>query len=353
MSEKTNTTSKRTNVIDYSKLASAVWARRKLFYITLPATFIISALLILSVPRYYTCEVKLAPETDMPNTGGLSSLASSFLGTNVNITSDAIQPLLYPDLLKSKDFLVSLFPIKVKTNDESLKTNYFMYLKNYQKHAWWSKAIGWFSSLFEEKNPPSNFHGTEKVNAFKLTKEQNDVAGLILTKVKCTVDKKTDVISITVTDQDNLVCATIADSVRCRLQAFITEYRTNKARHDFEYYKSLTEKAKENYERARRVYGSYGDAHTDIVMPSYQSKAEDLENDMQLKFNTYSALSQQLQMARAKVQERTPAFTILQTASVPIKPVGPKRMIFVALMTFLAFVCTFFYVLNGLLKQKQ
>ena len=353
MSDNTNTKVNNSGKINYSKLISAMWAKRKLYYITLPVTFIVSSLLILSIPRYYSCEVKLAPETDMPNAGGLSSLASSFLGTNMNLTSDAIQPLLYPDLIKSKNFLVSLFPIKIETNDGTLKTNYFTYLKKHQKKAWWSSFFDWFGSFFEEKTPSTKFSGTEKVNAFKLTKEQNDIATLILSKVKCNVDKKTDVISITVTDQDNLICATIADSIRNRLQAFITEYRTNKARTDFEYYKDLTEKAKANYEKARRVYGSYGDSHTDVVMPSYQSKVADLENDMQLKYNTYSTLSQQLQMARAKVQERTPAFTILQTASVPIKPLGPKRMIFVAFMLFLAFCATTFYIVNSLLKNDK
>ena len=40
----------------------------------------------------------------------------------------------------------------------------------------------------------------------------------------------------------------------------------------------------------------------------------------------------------ARVQERTPAFTILQPASVPVKPAGPKRMIFVLVVVFLTFI---------------
>ena len=62
------------------------------------------------------------------------------------------------------------------------------------------------------------------------------------------------------------------------------------------------------------------------------------EYDMQLKFNTYSQLNQQLQAAIAKLQEKTPAFTTLKGAAVPIKPAGPKRMIFVLSMVCVAFV---------------
>ena len=40
---------------------------------------------------------------------------------------------------------------------------------------------------------------------------------------------------------------------------------------------------------------------------------------MQLKYNAYTQVYEQLQLSRAKVQERTPAFTIVQSASVPVK----------------------------------
>jgi uncharacterized protein involved in exopolysaccharide biosynthesis len=80
------------------------------------------------------------------------------------------------------------------------------------------------------------------------------------------------------------------------------------------------------------------------VLESYRAKQSDLENDMQLKYNTYSALSTQLQQAKAKVQERTPAFTTIKGAAVPVKPSGPKRMLFVLGMLFLAFIGTIFYI---------
>ena len=121
---------------------------------------------------------------------------------------------------------------------------------------------------------------------------------------------------------------------------FITDYRTKKSRIDYEFYKKLTAEAKHEYEKARQKYASFSDANMDIVLESYRAKRDDLENDMQLKYNTYSTLNTQLQAAMAKVQENTPAFTTLTNATVPIKPAGPKRMIFVAAMLFLATIGT-------------
>jgi hypothetical protein len=51
-----------------------------------------------------------------------------------------------------------------------------------------------------------------------------------------------------------------------------------------------------------------------------------------------------LEAAKAKVQDRTPAFTIIEGAAVPVKPAGPKRMIFVIGMMFLTFIGTSFYI---------
>jgi LPS O-antigen subunit length determinant protein (WzzB/FepE family) len=71
-----------------------------------------------------------------------------------------------------------------------------------------------------------------------------------------------------------------------------------------------------------------------------------MENDMQLKFNAYSTINTQLEAAKAKVQERTPAFTMLKGASVPIKPAGPKRMLFVIFMLAVATLATTTYILR-------
>lgn len=164
--------------------------------------------------------------------------------------------------------------------------------------------------------------------------------------IAISVDKKTAVITISVTDQDALICKTMADSIREHLQDFITAYRTNKSRIDMNYYEKLVAEAKSDYEDARRLYGKYADANTNVTLESFRLKINDLENDMQLKYNTYSTLNTQLQAAKAKVQERTPAFTTIKGASVPIKPAGPKRMLFVLGMMILACIATSIYAIK-------
>lgn len=336
---------KKIKVIDLIEIYKSIIKHRKLFYKTLPIAFVASCLIILSVPRYYTCEVKLAPEIDGLSGGGtLSSLASSFgLDMMSSMTSsDAIVPELYPDLMNSIDFTISLFPMKVTTKEGTVTTTYSDYIKNHTKSPWWNYIILPIKKLFQEKDTTKN--KKKGIDAFMLTKSQMGLVQTVQGNVGCNVDKKTQVITISVTDQDPLVCATMADSVRVKLQEFITDYRTNKAKNDLEFTKKLYTEAKREYEKAQQAYAQFSDANQGMVLQTYMSKKDDLENEMQLKFNAYSSLAMQYQAAVAKVQERTPAFTILQGATVPVKAAGPKRMFFVLFMTVMTFACTTLYV---------
>lgn len=331
------------NVIDVRLVFNKLWSKRKLFYKTLPIAFVLSCFIILCVPRYYTTEVKLAPETENSGaSGAISSLASSFgFDLSEMQTSDAITPLLYPDLMEDNAFVTSMFNIKVKDQEGEINTTYHDYLKKHQKKAWWSYIFDWLKSLIPKS--ASKGGSDEKFNPYYLSRDEDNIANSIRDNINITIDKKTGVITINTKAQDALICKTLGDSVKERLQKFITAYRTSKARIDYEYYKELTQEAKEDYEKARQRYAATSDASTNISLRSIELKLEDLENDMQLKFNSYTTMNTQLQASKAKVQERTPAFTLLKGASVPVKPSGPKRMIFVLAMMFLTFIGTSLY----------
>ena len=305
---------------------------KKLYYKVLSITFIVSAIIMLSIPNYYKCTVMLAPEIPGGNKGtsGLASLASSF-GVNLGSASagaDAIMPNLYPDLMNSVAFRASLFPVKVQEEDGDTAMTYYDYLENYQRLPWWSagmKAVGngisaVISSFFDQEKKAS-----DKVNPFRLTKEQMAIVETMEKKVVCDVDNKTFVITIDVTDQDPLIAATLADSVQTRLQDFITDYRTRKARVDLAYNQRLFKEAQERYEKARLKSAAYSDANRHAIFAQKRSEQTKLENEMQLQYRAYSQVAAQLQLAEAKVQEDTPAFTTLQPATVPIKKAGPKR----------------------------
>lgn len=348
---------KKDGYINVSEILKAVLSKKKLFLISLPIAIVVSSLIIICVPRSYTASAMLVPEVENSmDLGSVGSLASSF-GIDLNNMSgtDAISPLLYPELLNDNGFVASLLKIQVETQDGTLKCSYYEYLKKHQKIAWWTKAMGVVKRIFKSKetNAKRKNFKDEFENPYYLSKDEDDIVGAVRSLIGLTVDKKTGVITIHTEAQDPLICKSLADSVSSKLQVFITNYRTQKARHDVEYYKSLTAKTKTDYEKARQLYGSYSDSNMDIVLESVRSKQTDLENDMQLKFNAYTAMVTQLQASEAKLRERTPAFTTLQGASVPVKSAKPRRMIFVLAITILVFVGDLTYVLKDYILGKN
>ncbi len=329
--------------IDFGKIFQDLLKHKKLYLKVLPVAFVLAAIYALSLPNYYECTVKLSPEmSGSRSTSGLASLASSF-GVNIGSATagaDAIVPTLYPDLMNSSDFKTSLFPVKVtiegnKEKGEKDRTmDYYDYLKDEQKAPWWSSAMKGFFSLFNGQSSMVN----DKVDPFRLTKQQAAIAKALDKKIVCDVDKKTMVITITVTDQNPVICATMADSVKNRLQKFITDYRTSKVRVDLEYNKKIAAETKARYEKARQKYSEFMDANQDIVLQTVRQKQTDLENDMQLQYNAYQQVAAQLMAAEMKVQQETPAFTTLQSATVPVVKAGPKRAQMCLIFLFLAFL---------------
>ena len=337
--------------IDFTSIVKKLWPHRKKYYYVLPITLIATYLIIICIPRYYKCTVRLAPEISGVNvSGSLSSLASSFgLGSSLAKmnSQDAISSEIYPDVIQSKNFIAELMTVNIQTQDGETKCSYYQYLRDKQKDAWWNIVMdtikGWFKSSQKD-----GYTGAEKLDVFGLTKKQSDVFKSAQEKLDCTIDKKTEIVSIEVKDQDPLVCATMADSTCQKLQQFITDYRTNKARIDYEYYQKLCKESEEEYNKAMHRYTSFSDSYHKPVLASYSTKETTLENEMQSSYTLYQGIKAQMQAAQAKLQEATPAFTVIESASVPTKPAGPKRMIISILMMVLSF-----FVLSGWLLVKE
>lgn len=337
------TNSNQQRIIDIAKIARELWAKKRIFVKVWGVTFILSCIWIFPQPRYYTCDVALAPEVSGEDMGGLSSIASSF-GFNIGGMSgqDAIYPELYPELFDSPEFIVGLYGIQIKTMDKKgegcIQTNYYTYIRDYQKKNWLMRPFRWIksriSNLFSPKEPASK--NIADINPTMMNYNDYILMQIIMKKISCSVDKKTSVITISVKDQDPLVCTLMADSVKAHLQDFIIRYRTSKAKEDVAHYQQMRDSAEVEYNKAMGRYSDFCDSHKDAILQVYQSERDKLESDLSMKQNTLTAMETQLQATKVKLQEKTPAFTTLKSAIVPIKPAGPKRMIFVAMMLVLS-----------------
>ena len=306
---------------------------------------------IMSIPRSYQSDVVMLPEIPSNNSlssglGSLASMAGVKLGNGDS--EDAIYPEFYPKVVKTPDFLVALLNKPVRPKGLKQDVSLFIYLTQHQKAPWWDSLFQW-GGLGSKEAP------TNKIDPQRLTKAQEKLLKGLGASIVSFVDKRTNMVTINVTMQDPEVAAQVATMVENQLQQYIANYRTSKARNDVKYAERISQKALEDYKAAQKVYARFADANQDLVLTSVQQEETRLENEMQLAYNGYSQSITQLQLAQAKVQERMPAFTVLQQANVPIKPSAPKRMIFVFMMAVLSFSlsCLWIIIKSAMRDQPE
>ncbi len=336
--------------IDWMDILRRIYAIRKTLYKAAGVGVILGILIALSIPKQYTVTVTLSPEMGGDKAGGgLASLASSFLGGGASSNSpDALNATLAPDIVASTPFILELFNTKVQTLDGKLDTTLVAYLDE-QKSPWFSyivkapgMAIGAIKSLFSEETDT-----VTTLNPFQLTQKEAGKVASIKQAITAEVDKKTAMTTLTVTLQDPKVTAIVADSVVEKLQQYIIDYRIKKAKEDCAYLEQLYKERQQEYYNAQSKYAHYFDSNRNIALQSVRAEQERLQNDMSLAYQVYSQVAQQLQVARAKIQEEKPVFAVVEPATVPLQPSGTNRKIILVGIAFLVICGTGAWKLLG------
>lgn len=353
--------------IDWMGILRQVLAIRKKLYKAAAVGVVLGILIALGTPKQYTVSITLSPEMGSSKSGsGLASMAASFLGGSIGSDSpDALNATLAPDIVTSTPFLLELFDARVVSQDKQIDTTFTAYLDE-QKSSWMGyvlkapgMAISGIKSLFSEKKEK-----TETIQEGTIELNEEDAAKLegLRQQIMTDVDKKTAITTLSVTLQDPKVTATIADSVVSKLQQYITAYRTSKAKEDCQYLEKLYKERQQEYYDAQQRYARYVDANSNVVFQSTLAERERLQNDMNLAYQVYSQVAQQLQVARAKVQEEKPVFAVVEPAVVPLNPSGTSRKVIVLGFIFLAVAFTgawellgkkYWQLLKEGLKQKD
>ena len=328
--------------IDLMDLLRKVIGIRKKIYKAAGIGLIIGVIVAISIPKQYTVEVTLSPEMGSTKGGGLSGLAASFLGNGATMSesSDALNASLSADIVSSTPFLLELSAMKIPASeDENMTLNTYL---DEESSPWWNYVIrlpgmliGGVKSLFINENEETIFDRANQ-STIELSRKELQKIEILKNMIGATVDKNTSITSVTVTLQNPKIAAVVADSVVGKLQEYIIAYRTSKAKEDCLYLEKLFKDRQQEYYAAQRIYANYVDSHDNIIFQSGRAEQERLQNDMNLAYQVYSQVANQLQVARAKVQEEKPVFAVIEPAVVPLDPSGITKKIYVLAFVFLA-----------------
>ena len=343
--------------IDLMDVLRKIISIRKTLYKAAGVGVIIGIIVYLSIPKQYTVNVTLSPEMGGSKSGnGLVGIAASFLGSGVSSgdSSDALNASLSSEIVSSTPFLLELLSIDIPAPDGNGNMVLDTYLDD-QSSPWWNYVIGFpnmlvggVKSLFSE-GTLDTLENVGRRGTLELSQEQNTKVNVLRNSVKASIDTKTAITNVSVSLQSPKVAAVVADSVVHKLQEYITDYRTSKVKDDCAYLEKLFKERQREYYTAQKKYANYVDTHDNLVLQSVRTEQERLQNDMSLAYQIYSQVANQLQVARAKVQEEKPVFAVVEPAIVPLNPSGMKLMIYV--IVFVLFSITTTIVWKFLVKN--
>jgi len=338
--------------MDIKEVFNSVRQGRKTIYISVGIAFVLSIFIVIFTPKKYNTQIVLLSETNAKNgasnlLGQLGGLSGMNLGNLVGLNmggssgSDVLSPDVYPDVVGSTPFLLDVMGQKVTDSKVHKMMTVSEYLNDYSRPS----LVGLISRLFKSSNGKSKSILTVKNSrngVLQLTMAQSDqlkaLSEMIQVEVRKSNDKllsaRSKILTVVVEAQDPMVSALLADSVVSCLKRYVVNYNTGKAKKDLDFIKVQFKDARKNYYAAQKKLADFNDSHANVILATINSDRERLQQENNLFASVYTSLAQLMEKAKIRVQERTPVFTIIEPAVVPLRKSAPKTSLIILGMLF-------------------
>lgn len=356
-------TSSQTDEIDLIEVFKKIWAGRKIIYKTVAIFFVIGVIIAFGTPKEYKSEVTLLVETGSSSSmngllqqfGGLAGLNLAGSKQDQNLT-----PELYPSIIQSTPFLVEILHQKVTYSKEKKDITVYNYLSNHVKPSVIGVVMGYtvglpgkIIGLFNKKE--SIEEGLPKIDSIVIfTMKQESIANALKGRIKVSTDETAGKIQISVEMPEPLAAAQLTNIVYQNLTKYLIDYKIQKAAQDLEFITKQTKEAKVRFVTSQEKLASFRDANKNVISAYYRTEEERLQNEYTLAFNVFNGLSQQMEQSKIKVQEKTPAFKVIEPTRVPLQKSKPNRSLIIIAMLFVGgFIAVGFIFIEPLIHFKK
>ncbi len=306
--------------IDFKALFSVLWSN-KWFILAITSLFVASGVFYAFTSREeFVSEGKILPEVSssgksLGGLAGLAALGGFDLGTSAT-GSDAIRPDLYPDVIRSTPFYLSLLNQKFQTKDADS-----LIFEDY------------YHQIIEKDNDPEEL----KLKTFK-AKPRGVIVVNALTegrikdlraRVNATIDKKSGIIVISTKMPDPVIAAQVANYAMNYLTTYVSDYRTEKVKQEVDFLGRKVAAARGDFYKDQARKATYADQFSapTIRLQAADIQRERLESEYKLSSSVYNELLKKYEEAKIKLQQETPIFQVLDPPVVPNLKSEPKRAI--------------------------
>lgn len=346
-----------------SALVNIIWKHKILFIKFIGLSFIVGLIFALSTPlEYKTRTTMLVLNENYSALSGLLEQFGGIAGMGLNLKEeDALTPSIYPEIARSTPFLLLLMQQEYYFAKPDTVVSLYTYLHKLKPNSLITILLKYSIGLpiqIKEwlKKKPTWAKTTNSLGILHTSSDEEKVMQELKKRILINYNNKTNILTLDIEMPDASVSALLSDTIVKLLTSFICDYRTQKVQHDLEFISSQHEEARRNFEIAQKNLALFRDENKDISSALARTKEEKLKAEFNLAFNVYNSLSQKLEEARIKVQERKPVFKVIEPPKIPVKPV-PMRMVILIFSILIgisvASLILFYKVKNSLTLCKE
>ncbi len=329
----TTATAEEEGGIDIMALLRGLWDGRKTIFICLGIFIVLGLVAALSMKRTYSVTTVMVPQMGDAKSGlgGLAALAGFDMGAASN--NGELSPLIYPQIVSSVPFRLEMMHTPLHYQKCDTLISMFDYAKaKYEKPSVFSYVmkytiglpgviLGSLSSKPKEVTLPGG-NGTDdgtpkpvvvSMDEYKMLQGMGQVISL-------DVDKKEGYITMHVNGSEPIQTAELALKAQQLLQDEVTRFRTEKSQSELEYIQARYDEAKAEAERYQIALAGSRDRMQNVVTTSSTVGKERLQSKFNVANTVYLEMAKQLEQAKMKVKKDTPAFSIIEPVTLPMKP---------------------------------
>lgn len=329
----TTATAEEEGGIDIMALLRGLWDGRKTIFICLGIFIVLGLVAALSMKRTYSVTTVMVPQMGDAKSGlgGLAALAGFDMGAASN--NGELSPLIYPQIVSSVPFRLEMMHTPLHYQKCDTLISMFDYAKaKYEKPSVFSYVmkytiglpgviLGSLSSKPKEVTLPGG-NGTDdgtpkpvvvSMDEYKMLQGMGQVISL-------DVDKKEGYITMHVNGSEPIQTAELALKAQQLLQDEVTRFRTEKSQSELEYIQARYDEAKAEAERYQMALAGSRDRMQNVVTTSSTVGKERLQSKFNVANTVYLEMAKQLEQAKMKVKKDTPAFSIIEPVTLPMKP---------------------------------
>lgn len=332
--------------IDLLELAKTLWNGRQTILKVMLLAGALGIVIALLSPNEYTSTTSMVPQTAQSGSklGGLSSLAA-MAGFNLDMASgsEALSPMVYPQILNSAPFQLELMNTPFNFSEVDHPVSIYEYYTEIQKPGALSLISKYTIGLPGVIIQAIKGESAEKINSgeqgpIAFSTKQEKIAKMMKEKISLTIDSKQGYLTLQASFHEATLSAEVANQARELLQKYITKFKTEKAGNQLSFIQGRFEEKKQEFEKAQNRLARHRDQNHNMSSAVARTEEERLYSEFNITMNVYNELAKQLEQAKIQVKEETPVFSVLVPAVVPHEKTKPKKAMIVAIWLFLGVI---------------